>query len=84
MHFGAWAALVFQNQVFCVSYPALSLGTHHCCQDPVSDHMLYFRCQTSMGEFLYVFALPGKEKKRKKKKKKEACEPVLGFQISQL
>lgn len=46
---------------------------HHCCQDPVSDHTLYFRCQTSMREFLYVVAL--------QKKKKE--KPMLWFQINQ-
>lgn len=41
---------------------------HHCCQDPVSDHMLYFRCQTSMREFFYIFALPKKTTKKQKER----------------
>lgn len=46
---------------------------HHWCQDPVSDHMLYFRCQTSLRECLYIFAF---QKKKKEKRKAHASTKV--------
>lgn len=86
-HFGAWAALSFRSRFFVwVILPQICLEHHccqdpasdHCCQDPASDHMLYFRCQTSMREFLYTFALLKKKKGKREAHALISNKPVTG------